>query len=74
MERIQHLMRPAPQALNWKAAIPMLGLALACLTIYAEAMAADKVAGQTTSAAVDFNTCASPCGRKAPSPARSKAP
>ena len=60
MERIQRLMRPAPRALNWKAAIPMMGLALACMTIYAEAMAADKVAGQTTSAVVDFNGCAKP--------------
>jgi len=60
MERIQHLMRPAPRALNWKAAIPMFGLALACLTIYAEAIAADKVAGQTTSAVLDFNSCAKP--------------
>lgn len=38
----------------------MLGLALASLTIYAEAMAADKVAGQTATAVVDFNTCAKP--------------
>lgn len=60
MERIQRLMRPAPRALNWKAAIPMLGLALACMTIYAEAMAADKVAGRTTPAVVDFNSCAKP--------------
>ena len=60
MERIQHLMRPAPRAMNWKAAIPMLGLALACMTIYAEAVAADKVAGSTTKAVVDFNSCAKP--------------
>lgn len=60
MERIQHLVRPAPRALNWKAAIPMLGLALASLAIYAEAVAADKVAGQTHGAVVDINSCAKP--------------
>ena len=60
MERIQHLVRPAPRALNWKAAIPMLGLALASLAIYAEAAAADKVAGQTRKAVVDFESCAKP--------------
>lgn len=60
MERIQHLMRPAPRAMNWKAAVPMLGLALACMTIYAEAVAADKVAGATTTAVVDFKSCAKP--------------
>ena len=60
MERIQRLIRPAPRALNWKAAIPMLGLALASLTIYAEAVAADKVAGRTHKAVVNFETCAKP--------------
>jgi D-alanyl-D-alanine endopeptidase (penicillin-binding protein 7) len=60
MERIQHLMRPAPQAMNWKAAIPMLGLALACMAIYAEAVAADKEAGKTTQAVADFSTCSKP--------------
>jgi D-alanyl-D-alanine endopeptidase (penicillin-binding protein 7) len=60
MERIQRLMRPAPRALNWKAAIPMLGLALACMTVYAEAVAADKAAGKTAAAVVDFNSCAKP--------------
>jgi D-alanyl-D-alanine endopeptidase (penicillin-binding protein 7) len=59
MERIKHLLRPAPQALNWKAAIPMLGLALACMSIYAEATAADKAA-RKTQALVDFNSCAKP--------------
>jgi bla regulator protein BlaR1 len=59
MERIKHLLRPAPQALNWKAAIPMLGLALACMSIYAEATAADKAA-RKTQALVDFTSCAKP--------------
>jgi len=60
MDRIKHLLRPAPQALNWKAAIPMLGLALACMSIYAEATAADKVAAGRTKAMADFKSCAKP--------------
>ena len=62
MDRIQHLMRPAPQALNWKAAIPMLGLALACVAIYAEATAAEATTakGKTAKAVVNFDKCALP--------------
>lgn len=60
MDRIQRLCRPAPQALNWKAAVPMLGLALACVSIYAEAVAADKAAGDKVDAVVDFNSCGKP--------------
>ncbi|HEX5341098.1 MAG TPA: M56 family metallopeptidase [Duganella sp.] len=60
MQRIQHLLRPAPQALNWKAAVAMLGVAVACLSVYAQATAADKSASGHTSAVVDFNSCAKP--------------
>ena len=62
MDRIKHLMRPAPQALNWKAAIPMLGLALACVAIYAEATAAEATTakGKTAKAVVNFDKCALP--------------
>jgi D-alanyl-D-alanine endopeptidase (penicillin-binding protein 7) len=60
MDRIQRLCRPAPQALNWKAALPMLGLALACVSIYAEATAADKASAQKVSAMADFDHCAKP--------------
>ncbi|RZT03810.1 TonB family C-terminal domain-containing protein [Duganella sp. CF402] len=60
MQRIQHLLRPAPQALNWKAAVAMLGVAVACLSVYAQATAADKSASNYKSALVDFNSCAKP--------------
>ncbi|MET0267830.1 MAG: M56 family metallopeptidase [Duganella sp.] len=60
MERIKHLMRPAPQALNWKAAIPMLGLALACVSIYAEATAADQHTTEDRAAVVNFAGCSKP--------------
>ena len=58
--RIQHLLRPAPQSLNWKTAIAMLGVAMACVSVYAEATAADKSASADRAAVVDFNTCAKP--------------
>lgn len=60
MDRIQRLCRPAPRALNWKAAVPMLGLALVCMSIYAEATAADKAAAQMVHALADFSTCSKP--------------
>jgi D-alanyl-D-alanine endopeptidase (penicillin-binding protein 7) len=60
MNRIQRLLRPAPQALNWKAAVPMLGLALACMTLYTQATAADKVSAEQAKAVVDFSTCSKP--------------
>jgi len=60
MVRIKRLVRPAPQALNWKAAIPVLGLAAACLSIYANAVAADQAAEPKTPAIVDFHSCAKP--------------
>lgn len=62
MDRIKHLMRPAPQALNWKAAIPMLGLALACVAIYAEATSAEATTAKnkTVKAVVNFDSCAKP--------------
>jgi D-alanyl-D-alanine endopeptidase (penicillin-binding protein 7) len=60
MQRIQHLLRPTPQALNWKAAVAMLGVAVACLSVYAEATAADKSASSYKPAMINFNTCAKP--------------
>jgi D-alanyl-D-alanine endopeptidase (penicillin-binding protein 7) len=58
--RIQHLLRPAPQSLNWKTSIAMLGVAVACVSVYAEATAADKSASSDRSAIVDFKSCAKP--------------
>ena len=37
LSRIRRLVRPDTQAFNWKAAIPVLGLAAACLGVYAHA-------------------------------------
>lgn len=37
MSRIKRLLRPEVQALNWKAALSVLGLSAACLAVYAHA-------------------------------------
>jgi D-alanyl-D-alanine endopeptidase (penicillin-binding protein 7) len=64
MGRIRRLLRPDVQALNWKAAIPVLGLAVVC------AASAHAPGGRTAASAhavsvrqaavVDFNTCRKP--------------
>lgn len=76
MQRIKRLVRPDTQALNWKAAIPVLGLAAACIAGCAQTPAApqgparepaaaaipDAVAGKpaTTRPLARFDTCAKP--------------
>ncbi|MBZ2209424.1 M56 family metallopeptidase [Massilia sp. R798] len=59
MTRIKRLIRPDTQALNWKAAIPVLGLAAACLSVYANA-APDANKAAKTHAVVDFKSCVKP--------------
>ena len=59
MTRIKRLIRPDTQALNWKAAIPVLGLAAACLSVYANA-APDANQAAKTHAVVDFKSCVKP--------------
>jgi bla regulator protein BlaR1 len=59
MTRIKRLIRPDTQALNWKAAIPVLGLAAACLTVYANAAPEEKNA-KRTNAVADFSSCKKP--------------
>ena len=59
MIRIKRLIRPDTQALNWKAAIPVLGLAAACLSVYANA-APDAAKAEKTHAVADFRSCAKP--------------
>jgi len=68
MARIRRLLRPDVQALNWKAAIPVLGLAVVCaasahaptsrVTASASTPAHSKSARQQ--AIVDFNSCRKP--------------
>lgn len=60
MSRIKRLLRPAPQALNWKAAVPLLALAGACLGIYGQAVAADTPTQADRPPVLDFSTCTKP--------------
>jgi len=65
MARIRRLVRPDPQALDWRAAIPVLGLVLACAAS-AHALstrdgpAAATTAGLTRPAVANFSTCRKP--------------
>jgi D-alanyl-D-alanine endopeptidase (penicillin-binding protein 7) len=63
--RIRRLLRPSAQALGWQAAIPVLGLALACaaqahVAMPQAASAARAPVRLTHSALVDFDTCVKP--------------
>jgi len=68
MARIRRLVRPDPQALDWRAAIPVLGLVLAC-TASAHALsggdgtglqATGAVADLSRPAIADFTSCRKP--------------
>ena len=63
MSRIKQLVRPETQAMNWKAALPVLAMAAACLAGCAgtapPANASDREAGIVKPVA-QFNTCAKP--------------
>jgi D-alanyl-D-alanine endopeptidase (penicillin-binding protein 7) len=63
MSRIKRLVRPDTQALNWKAAIPVLGLAGVLLAGCAQAPVAAPMADSVvpdTRAIADFRSCAKP--------------
>ncbi|MFC3458319.1 TonB family protein [Massilia haematophila] len=68
MQRIKRLVRPDTEALNWKAAIPVLGLAVACIAGCAQTPAAVDEKGQQAQAAdavatkpiAQFHSCAKP--------------
>ncbi|MGJ7917934.1 TonB family protein, partial [Massilia sp. LXY-6] len=64
MARIRRLLRPDVQALNWKAAIPVLGLAMVCAASahapagHSKAVPAER--GETLGAIADFSSCRKP--------------
>jgi bla regulator protein BlaR1 len=64
MQRIKQLVRPDTQALNWKAAIPVLGFALAALAGCTSTTPVNPFANMpdnsTTAPVVKFNSCAKP--------------
>ncbi|HEU4376017.1 MAG TPA: M56 family metallopeptidase [Telluria sp.] len=60
MSRIKRLIRPDAQALNWKAAIPVLGLAAAFITGCAQMPAAEKAPAPIIPPVANFASCAKP--------------
>ena len=60
MTRIKRLIRPDTQALNWKAAIPVLGLAVATLLTASANAAPDAAKQEKTHPVIKFGTCAKP--------------
>ncbi|MEW6759274.1 MAG: M56 family metallopeptidase [Pseudomonadota bacterium] len=60
MSRIKRLIRPDVQVLNWKAAIPVLGLAALSVAAFAHAAPAAATKDPDTSAVADFNSCKRP--------------
>lgn len=60
MSRIKRLIRPDTQALNWKAAIPVLGLAAMSAAVFAHAAPAAKPAEPDKHAVALFEQCDKP--------------
>lgn len=60
MSRIKRLLRPDTQALNWKAAIPVLGLAAMCSAVFAHAAPSARPAEPDQAAVADFKSCKRP--------------
>ena len=63
VSRVRRLLRPDTQVLNWKSAIPVMGLAAACLSMYVHASVGagiDRAAFVTRNPVADFSTCPKP--------------
>jgi D-alanyl-D-alanine endopeptidase (penicillin-binding protein 7) len=60
MSRIKRLIRPDAQALNWKAAIPVFGLAAACIAGCAQMPSAEKAPAPIIPPVANFASCAKP--------------
>lgn len=65
MTRIKRLLRPETQATSWKAAVPALAMAAACLAGCAQTSIAGQGPGASAAAPVktallDFNSCPKP--------------
>ena len=61
--RVRRLLRPDTQVLNWKSAIPVVGLAAACLSLYVHASARtglDSGSFVTAPPMAIFDSCAKP--------------
>ncbi len=60
LARVKRLVRPDVQAFNWKAALPVLGLAAACLSVVAHASVRHEMPLADLAPHADFRSCAKP--------------
>lgn len=61
LSRVRRLVRPDRQVLNWKAALPIFGLAVACFAAYAHAASASVIDAQLDQRPIaNFRSCAKP--------------
>jgi bla regulator protein BlaR1 len=60
LARVKRLVRPDIQALNWKSALPVLGLAAACLSVFAQASVRHHPSLADHSPMAIFSSCAKP--------------
>ena len=58
--RIRRLVRPNHQALDWKAAVPVLALAVTCLTMVMHSTSVQAAPAKFKQARADFDSCAKP--------------
>jgi bla regulator protein BlaR1 len=60
LARVKRLVRPESPSLNWKAAIPVLGLAAACLGVFAQASVGRQPLLADQRPRIIFSSCAKP--------------
>lgn len=60
LSRVKRLVRPDTQSLNWKTALPVLGLAAACLSVFAQASVRHQPSLADHSPRARFASCAKP--------------
>lgn len=60
LARVKRLVQPAPQSLNWKSALPVLALAAACLSVFAQASVRHHPSLVDHSPMAIFSSCAKP--------------
>ena len=58
--RIRRLVRPDQQSLNWTAAVPVMALAVACLTMVMHSSSVQAAPATFKPARADFDSCAKP--------------
>ncbi len=60
LSRVKRLLRPDAEALNWKATVPLLGLAALCFGVFAHASVRHQPGPTDRQSTADFSSCAKP--------------